>query len=961
MKTKFIFNPFTSNFDAVTSELTPGEVVGGTPYTFAGFDNTGALETLPSWGISNSTTGADFNVTLNPGNISTTRVVNNFVTTITPSGNLTALGYQGYQNYIYLNGPNDHYDTVVSNNGIQTSDTGYHGNIRILNSSLSLGDGTNVSTSGQSDFINSYMQVQANHTSQSLNSINMYVQVDGDVTNNVSLINAQANINSSLSSGSGLNGLLIGGTVAGDIQFYTGVNVTHNFNASAVANSIQTFRDDNHVLTGSSIQDYTSASLTPNIDSGSTIVDSFRGINLNPNINATMPTGSVSLISGGGSTSSAMANYNGISLSPQLNSGTSLSNNYTGIQDSVIFRTGSAASGLTSLALTPSIESGVTLTDVRGLQISPQINSNITNLSLASLFANGTGTHTNVTGLNIDLSAVNSTNRRQGINLNGGTINFNSINATASSLGVDGANFIVPTLTVSPGSPITGTTFIANNFSSLFDIQDDFAAGAIPGTGLVGIGFVGQLQVSAGKTLDAMSWALAGSQVGGAGTITDYTMFDALGAIPVGTTTITNSYAFRGRGFISGADITNAWGISIEDAAAENYLEKSLAIGTVSHKVTSAGTGLEILTKDLVLDGGDQYITAMSANGVVTNDTSGKLISVAPGTAGNVLTSSGGAWVSAPNAGGSSTPVIAAIYTATAQITAGGGILKYDTGIVDTDAAYSTLTGVFTAPRSDYYQVSWAATSIARSTQYAMRVNGVIYQSGVFTPGATSSDPASVAVFLNLGDTVDIINNTLIGELTTATPTDNVLSIVSLSGSTPLSTSSPLTTKGDIWGFSTTDSRVPVGTNGQFLVADSTQATGVKWATPVAAVPIMVSYTNQSQTIANTANVVYGNLVRDTNSAYNSTTGVFTAPVTGTYSFGWTAAATGGQVRTDLVVNSIVVASALFTAGATAAAQGYHVVYMAVNDTAAIVNNAGGSFTTTATASDNRLTILSYG
>jgi hypothetical protein len=41
---------------------------------------------------------------------------------------------------------------------------------------------------------------------------------------------------------------------------------------------------------------------------------------------------------------------------------------------------------------------------------------------------------------------------------------------------------------------------------------------------------------------------------------------------------------------------------------------------------------------------------------------------------------------------------------------------------------------------------------------------------------------------------------------------------------------SPLTTKGDLYGYSTTDARVPVGTNGQVLTADSTAATGVAWA-----------------------------------------------------------------------------------------------------------------------------------
>lgn len=43
--------------------------------------------------------------------------------------------------------------------------------------------------------------------------------------------------------------------------------------------------------------------------------------------------------------------------------------------------------------------------------------------------------------------------------------------------------------------------------------------------------------------------------------------------------------------------------------------------------------------------------------------------------------------------------------------------------------------------------------------------------------------------------------------------------------------SSPLTTKGDLWGFSTLDARFPVGTNGQFVMADSSQALGVIWHT----------------------------------------------------------------------------------------------------------------------------------
>jgi hypothetical protein len=50
----------------------------------------------------------------------------------------------------------------------------------------------------------------------------------------------------------------------------------------------------------------------------------------------------------------------------------------------------------------------------------------------------------------------------------------------------------------------------------------------------------------------------------------------------------------------------------------------------------------------------------------------------------------------------------------------------------------------------------------------------------------------------------------------------------------PAGTTSPLTTKGDLYTYATGNARLPVGTNGQILTVDSAEATGIKWAAAAA-------------------------------------------------------------------------------------------------------------------------------
>jgi len=66
---------------------------------------------------------------------------------------------------------------------------------------------------------------------------------------------------------------------------------------------------------------------------------------------------------------------------------------------------------------------------------------------------------------------------------------------------------------------------------------------------------------------------------------------------------------------------------------------------------------------------------------------------------------------------------------------------------------------------------------------------------------------------------------------------------------------SPLTTKGDIWGYSTLDARIPIGTNNQVLTADSAQALGLKWATPVSGSMTLLSTTTLSGTVTTVSSI----------------------------------------------------------------------------------------------------------
>jgi hypothetical protein len=68
---------------------------------------------------------------------------------------------------------------------------------------------------------------------------------------------------------------------------------------------------------------------------------------------------------------------------------------------------------------------------------------------------------------------------------------------------------------------------------------------------------------------------------------------------------------------------------------------------------------------------------------------------------------------------------------------------------------------------------------------------------------------------------------------------------------------SPLTTKGDVWGYSTTDARIPVGADTAVLTSDSAAALGVSWKVPGtnnAGVQPPIAYSNPRWIVSEGAN-----------------------------------------------------------------------------------------------------------
>lgn len=606
--------------------------------SFAGFGNTGALESIPGWTFSNTTKGLSVSQTYAPS-APTGFNYNSFFTSIQQTADIDT----SYMAQMYLQVSMDPADSGFKSGGvdglviaIDHKSTSAANNVSGIRCNTTLGDG--ALSGGSAD--------RSDGAIFELGAI-------GGYTIGAAVGITLAGAYGPTSTITNYIGILQNTQVSGDNSFYTSYQASPVIDSPAITNwkgillspafgTNSSTAIDSHISFNSSTSLGGDGSINSAIcfddafstNTSSRPIANYTSFNARPLVNSSGTSSWSAFVDGGNfgqnfatdisqyrtfqaytafKSNATIANYTGIILSPTFQSGSALTGDFTGFilqpqLDSGVCSNyrgwsnfpnlGSGAAFSTSnyygIQENPTLASGSTITNYNGLTL----NSNFQAGSTVGVFngltistANpGTTLSSQCNGITVQLdNFVLVDGIKNGINIGDGSLqsgyNLKTSNFPGGISGFFQVNALGVTFEVSSGFPLTGGQMgFANNIGSQFLFLDDMNAGAIPPIGVSSNGFVGQIGVALGKTADTVNYMFAGAQVapfgGDGGTVTNLAFYTAYGLIDGGgNMSVTNMYGFRVIDQLTSFSPTNAWGFHCDDPNADNYFKKSVVVG----------------------------------------------------------------------------------------------------------------------------------------------------------------------------------------------------------------------------------------------------------------------------------------------------------------------------------------------------------------------------------------------
>lgn len=246
-----------------------------------------------------------------------------------------------------------------------------------------------------------------------------------------------------------------------------------------------------------------------------------------------------------------------------------------------------------------------------------------------------------IKGISVNLGSATSPNQKTGLQINDAALSVSSPYDTGvlnPDPGFGNLNILGGSFHIASGFPVVNSAYFGNNLGITAIFEDDMGADTLGG--LIGFsmnGFASAFTVAVGKTVNNMNFMVAGAQVPtgviptDGGTITNMSMFRAIGVLNGGGSVVIDKiYGFKADAFLS-TYATTSWGVHISDPNANNWFLKNVVIGGATGLPTGS-YALDVIG-DIVFDGtihgtdnnesinsNDRHLISSSGNNVVLWD-----------------------------------------------------------------------------------------------------------------------------------------------------------------------------------------------------------------------------------------------------------------------------------------------------------------------------------------------------